>query len=113
MADIDLDTPTFSTTVVGMSDDTARNWLFGNPIRDTLNASMSAINIANSGLLAQNQNFQNASGGAGILRSMNQAMSDAARLAKENSVVLAWTAAIVGVVLVGKALKGSPSRGRR
>jgi hypothetical protein len=113
MPDIDLDSPTFSVTGTALTNETASSWLFGNPIRDTLNASMTAINNANSGLLVQNSNFQQASGGAGILRTMNQALVKAQELAKANSVAVSWALAILGVVAVAKVVKGGGSRGRR
>lgn len=113
MPDIDLDTPTFSVTGTALTNETARGWLFGNPIRDTLNASMASINAANSGLLVQNANWEKASGGAGILRTMNQALVKASELAKANQVAVSWALAILGVVVVAKVVKGSPGKGRR
>lgn len=113
MPDIDLDSPTFSVTGTALTNETAKSWFFGNPLRDTLNASMAAINDVNSGLLIQNSNFQQASGGAGILRTMNQALVKASELAKANQVAVSWALAILGIVAVAKVVKGSPSRGRR
>ena len=111
MPDMNLDSPDFSITTTALSDETAKSWLFGNPLRDTLNASMAAITEANSGLLVQNANWQKASAGAGILRTMNKVLEDAKLAAKANATYLAWGAAIFGVLLVAKAVK--PASGRR
>ncbi len=100
----------FSTTVYGVSDETGGSWLFGNPIREQLNASMASIAEANSGLIVQNSNFQQASGGAGILRTMNDVIKKASDVAKANSVAVSWSLAILGVLVVAKAVGG---RGRR
>ncbi len=111
MPDIDLDSPTFSVTGTALTNETARSWLFGNPLRDTLNASMAAINDANSGLLVQNSNFQQASGGAGILRTMNQVIKKVADDAmKVQGTLWAIGAVVLGVVVIDKITR---SKGRR
>lgn len=111
---VDLDTPTFSITTTAManSNTNAVDWLFGNPIRSQLMQSMTAIADANSGLLVQNNNWQQASGGSGILRTMNQAISDAGKLVEKNKVAATWIMAVLGVVVVGKVLQGGKGRRR-
>lgn len=110
--EMDLDSPKFSITTTAMTDETLGAWAFGNPIRDQLNKSQAEIAQANSGLLIQNKNFQQASAGAGILRTLNQALKEASDVVEKNKVAATWLAAILGVVIVAKATS-SPSGSRR
>jgi hypothetical protein len=118
MADLDLDTPNFSITTTALSPDTAANyrgWAFGNPFDTLLNESNAAYAVwqADSGLLVQNSNWQNSGGAAGILRTLNQAIANAAQMAKINSGWLGLGAVAIGALVVTKIVTRPKSSKRR
>lgn len=79
------------------------NYLSANPIKAALTEANWNIAEADMGLLPQNQNFQQASAGAGILRTMNEAIKKAtADAAKFQAVWWALGIGALGIIVLKK-----------